>query len=86
MSEGQQLSLLQSVPKEGTGLPSASREGKASSSGKRLARREAITDEGLAHFQAAYPDESISKQDLFFYIYGILHSPEYRERYADNLS
>jgi predicted helicase len=24
--------------------------------------------------------------DLFYYIYGLLHSPEYRSRYADNLS
>ncbi|APP79218.1 type ISP restriction/modification enzyme [Xanthomonas hortorum pv. vitians] len=52
----------------------------------KLVRREAITDAGLAHFQSAYPDETISKQDLFFYIYGILHSQDYRERYADNLS
>jgi predicted helicase len=49
-------------------------------------RRDAITDEGLAHFQAAYPGETIGKEDLFYYIYGLLHSPDYRERYADNLS
>lgn len=49
-------------------------------------RRDAITDAGLAHFQAAYPNEIISKEDLFYYIYGLLHSPDYRERYADNLS
>lgn len=49
-------------------------------------RRDAITDAGLAHFQSAYPGEAISKEDLFYYIYGILHSPDYRERYADNLS
>lgn len=54
--------------------------------GKTLVRRDAITDAGLAHFQSAYPGEAIAKQDLFFYIYGILHSPDYRERYADNLS
>jgi len=52
----------------------------------RPARRDAITDEGLAHFQAAYPGESFTKEDLFYYIYGILHSPDYRERYADSLS
>jgi len=51
-----------------------------------LRRREAITDAGLAHFLAAYPREQISKEDLFYYVYGILHSPDYRERYADNLS
>lgn len=49
-------------------------------------RRDAITDAGLAHFQFAYSDESIDKQDLFYYVYGILHSAEYRERYADNLN
>lgn len=49
-------------------------------------RRDAITDAGLAHFQSVYPGDAISKEDLFYYIYGILHSPDYRERYADNLS
>ncbi|MFL7961005.1 DEAD/DEAH box helicase [Pseudomonas kielensis] len=52
----------------------------------RLIRRDAITDEGLAHFQAAYPDEEIIKEDLFYYVYGILHSPDYRERFTDNLT
>lgn len=49
-------------------------------------RRDAITDEGLAYFSAAYLGEVISKEDLFYYVYGLLHSPEYREKYADNLS
>lgn len=49
-------------------------------------RRNAITNEGLAHFEAAYPGEKISKEDIFYYVYGLLHSPDYRERYADNLS
>ncbi len=51
-----------------------------------LRRRDAVTDAGLAHFQSAYPGESLSKEDLFYYVYGILHSPDYRERFADNLS
>lgn len=51
-----------------------------------LTRRDAITDEGLAHFQSAYLNEKISKEDLFYYIYGLLHSPDYRERYANNLA
>jgi predicted helicase len=48
-------------------------------------RRDGITDEGLAHFQQAYPGEAIGKEDVFYYVYGILHSADYRERYADNL-
>lgn len=51
-----------------------------------LRRREAITDEGLTHFQNAYLDEQISKEDLFYYVYGILHALDYRERFVDNLS
>lgn len=53
-------------------------------------RRDAITDDGLAHFADYYAaqanGEPISKEDLFYYIYGLLHSEDYRSRYADNLS
>ena len=48
--------------------------------------RDAITDEGLAHFQDFYPNDKITKEDLFYYIYGLLHSEDYRTRYADNLT
>lgn len=48
-------------------------------------RRDAITDDGLTWFCAAYPEEQIGKEDVFYYVYGLLHSPDYRERYADNL-
>lgn len=49
-------------------------------------QRDAITDEGLAYFQTAYPGETITKDDLFYFVYGLLHSADYRSRYADNLS
>ena len=48
--------------------------------------KDGITDEGLAHFQAAYPKETITKEDVFYYIYGLLHSEDYKKRYADNLT
>ncbi|WP_396584142.1 DEAD/DEAH box helicase [Bartonella grahamii] len=51
-----------------------------------LQKRDAITDEGLAHFKAAYPNKTIIKEDIFYYVYGLLHSEDYRARYADNLS
>lgn len=49
-------------------------------------RRHAITDTGLKHFQDAYPGETITKEDVFYYVYGLLHSEDYRAKYADNLS
>ncbi|HFQ5376392.1 TPA: DEAD/DEAH box helicase [Vibrio vulnificus] len=49
-------------------------------------KRDAITDEALTHFQTAYPELKISKEDIFYYIYGLLHSEDYRSKYADNLS
>ncbi|KGQ63868.1 damage-inducible protein [Gallibacterium anatis 4895] len=48
-------------------------------------RTDAITDQGLAYFTEYYADFNIQKEDIFYYIYGLLHSEEYRERYADNL-
>lgn len=56
------------------------------SSSANIHRTDAITDVGLKRFQAAYPSETITKDDLFYYVYGLLHSEDYRDRYADNLS
>lgn len=49
-------------------------------------RCDAITSAGLDHFLTCYPADKIVKEDIFYYVYGLLHSFEYRERYADNLS
>jgi len=49
-------------------------------------RKDGLSDAGLAHFQQHYPSETISKEDVFYYVYGLLHSPDYRARYAANLS
>ncbi len=48
-------------------------------------RQENITDWALAAFRTHYGDDSISKWDIFHYNYGILHHPDYRERYQANL-
>jgi predicted helicase len=52
----------------------------------KYAARDGITDAGLQHFQNAYLGQQINKEDLFYYIYGLLHSEDYKKRYADNLS
>lgn len=48
--------------------------------------KDAISDSGIKNFTDSYPGQHISKEDLFYYIYGLLHSEDYKKRYADNLS
>ncbi|MBM7846407.1 type ISP restriction/modification enzyme [Herpetosiphon giganteus] len=48
-------------------------------------QRENISDWALAHFRSQLGEQSISKWDIFYYVYGLLHAPQYRERYAANL-
>ncbi len=48
-------------------------------------RRENITDWALDKFQKQYKDKKITKWDIFHYVYGVLHQPAYREKFADNL-
>lgn len=43
-----------------------------------------ITDWALDEYQREYGTQ-VTKDDIFFYVYGLLHSPEYRERYAADL-
>ncbi|MDP9806407.1 putative helicase [Trueperella bonasi] len=54
-------------------------------------RRENITDATLNAYRDHYKDarnpkgERISKEDIFFYVYALLHHPEYREKYSADL-
>ena len=50
-------------------------------------RKDAIKPEAVAHFRAAYAghESEIDADSVFYYIYGILHSKDYRETYANNL-
>ena len=48
-------------------------------------RRENITDWALIEFRSHYKDDTITKWDIFHYNYGLLHHPDYREKYEANL-
>jgi predicted helicase len=48
-------------------------------------RKENITDWSLTEFRSHYSDKKITKWDIFYYIYAILHHPLYRAKYAANL-
>ena len=40
-----------------------------------------ITDWALGLYRATYKDKSITKEDIFYYTYGVLHSPGFRSKY-----
>lgn len=47
-------------------------------------RKDSITDFILKRFQEQY-SKSVTKEDIFFYVYGILHSKDYKTTFANDL-
>ena len=45
-----------------------------------------ITDWCLQQFRQQYPALQIDRDDIWHYIYGLLHAPDYREKYRADLS
>ena len=45
-----------------------------------------ISDTALQAFHEHYSDNTITKDDIFDYVYGVLHAPSYREQFANDLS
>ncbi len=54
------------------------------SSEDKFIRRDGVSDFILQQAQKAY-GKNVSKEDIFYYVYGFLHSPEYRETFAADL-
>ena len=48
------------------------------------ARLDNITDYALRDYREAY-GERVTKDDIFYYVYGLLHSPKYRNEFAADL-
>lgn len=48
-------------------------------------RTDNITNATLGAYRGFYDDEGIGKEDIFYYVYGLLHSPEYKKRYKADL-
>jgi len=48
-------------------------------------RKDAISDFILQKARSQYNHQGIIKEDIFYYVYGFLHSPEYRETFANDL-
>ena len=45
-----------------------------------------ISDTALRAFREHYRDDTITKDAIFDYVYGVLHAPRYREQFANDLS
>ena len=48
-------------------------------------RQDNITEWGLEQFRERYGDEGITREDIFHYVYAVLHNPAYRRKYEQNL-
>lgn len=53
---------------------------------ERWTQRDGITDWMLKEVRSRFSGaKNLTKEDIFYYIYGLLHSPDYRRRFADDL-
>ncbi|NES71752.1 MAG: hypothetical protein F6K24_44400 [Okeania sp. SIO2D1] len=57
----------------------------ATTNTEQYTKKENISNTILKDFQKKYQDKTINKEDIFYYIYGVLHSPEYKQRFAADL-
>ncbi|HUD81077.1 MAG TPA: type ISP restriction/modification enzyme [Patescibacteria group bacterium] len=56
-----------------------------SGNGVEYVRRDGVSDFILRRAQVQYHDNNISKEDIFYYTYGLLHSSDYRREFANDL-
>jgi predicted helicase len=52
---------------------------------KNGAKQENITDWALQQFTQQYNNQAITKEQIFYYVYAVLHAPAYRTAYEQNL-
>ena len=64
----------------------ANAQGALPSVGRELERIDNITDTAVRAFRVHYNDNTITKGGIFDYVYGVLHEPSYRERFANDLA
>jgi predicted helicase len=57
----------------------------ATATTEQYTKKENVPDSILKEYQQKYQDKTITKSDIFYYIYGVLHSPEYKQRFASDL-
>jgi len=66
--------------------PSAASDGTLFDSRAEPERTDNVTEDSLLAFRSHYGDGGITKDEIFNYVYGILHAPEYRAQFANDLA
>lgn len=82
ISGGQCFPLYYYDTQAGDGSPSDNDTNKDAAG---FTRRDAITDQALADFASHYERQDIAKEDIFYAVYAVLHSADYRQRYSNDL-
>ena len=79
ISKGQCFPRYRYQPKHKTqrGLPGI---------GDTLARIDNVSETTLRAFRVAYKDRNIGRNAIFDYLYGVLHAPDFRARFANDLA
>lgn len=54
--------------------------------GPSYVRRDGVTDAILRRARTQYRAQEITKEDIFYYVYGFLHAPDYRAAFAADLT
>jgi predicted helicase len=68
---------VKSAPKQGQMFEDEEKSG--------FTKRDGITDISLSSFRKHYKFDKLSKEDIFYYCYGVLHLPAFTNRYAADL-
>ena len=80
------LYLYEERSEENSNFTAALLGGRTLGDGAKYRRKSAISTAALHRFREHFADPTIDAEALFYYIYGVLHAPDYRKKYADNFT
>lgn len=84
ITDGQILQNAQCIPLYYYEKPKGGQAGLFESSDDYV-RKDGISDFIFKQARDKYVDNRIEKEDIFYYVYGLLHSPDYRREFANDL-
>ena len=88
VQNGQCFPLYRYQPLEDMNAAAAGEAGEVvtAPSGRSYVRRSALCPQAVAQVRQACPEAPLTHEDVFHYLYGVLHARDYRRRFANNLS